>query len=117
MVGRQPALLATPLFRLVLNVASTRLILSADADTPEQAEGAGFVARRNVGLAQYVLATAQLESVLPANIRAKLIPFLEVGPPKAAESRSPEEVLDALLKSSQSIEMSLEQFNRKQAKD
>ncbi len=32
-------LLATTLFRLVLNVASTRLILSADADTPEQAEG------------------------------------------------------------------------------
>ncbi len=30
-------LLATTLFRLVLNVASTRLILSADADTPEQA--------------------------------------------------------------------------------
>jgi len=32
-------LLATTLFRLVLNVASTRLILSADAETPEQAEG------------------------------------------------------------------------------
>ncbi|UCD74458.1 MAG: flagellar biosynthesis protein FlhA [Phycisphaerales bacterium] len=32
-------LLATTLFRLVLNVASTRLILSADADTPEQAVG------------------------------------------------------------------------------
>ncbi|MHC5112899.1 MAG: flagellar biosynthesis protein FlhA [Planctomycetota bacterium] len=32
-------LLATTLFRLVLNVASTRLILSAEADTPEQAEG------------------------------------------------------------------------------
>jgi len=31
-------LLGTTLFRLVLNVASTRLILSADADTPEQAE-------------------------------------------------------------------------------
>lgn len=30
-------LLATTLFRLVLNVASTRLILSADADSPEQA--------------------------------------------------------------------------------
>jgi flagellar biosynthesis protein FlhA len=30
-------LLATTLFRLVLNVASTRLILSAEADTPEQA--------------------------------------------------------------------------------
>jgi len=37
-------LLATTLFRLVLNVASTRLILTADADTPEQAEGvAGHV--------------------------------------------------------------------------
>ncbi|MDY7107389.1 MAG: flagellar biosynthesis protein FlhA [Planctomycetota bacterium] len=37
-------LLATTLFRLVLNVASTRLILSADADTPEQAVGvAGHV--------------------------------------------------------------------------
>ena len=31
-------LLATTLFRLVLNVASTRLILSADADTPTEAE-------------------------------------------------------------------------------
>lgn len=30
-------LLATTLFRLVLNVASTRLILTADADSPEQA--------------------------------------------------------------------------------
>ena len=30
-------LLATTLFRLVLNVASTRLILSADAESPEQA--------------------------------------------------------------------------------
>jgi flagellar biosynthesis protein FlhA len=30
-------LLATTLFRLVLNIASTRLILSADADSPEQA--------------------------------------------------------------------------------
>ena len=30
-------LLATTLFRLVLNIASTRLILSADADTPEEA--------------------------------------------------------------------------------
>ena len=30
-------LLATTLFRLVLNVASTRLILTADADTPEAA--------------------------------------------------------------------------------
>jgi flagellar biosynthesis protein FlhA len=30
-------LLGTTLFRLVLNVASTRLILTADADTPEQA--------------------------------------------------------------------------------
>ncbi len=30
-------LLATTLFRLVLNVATTRLILSADADTPDQA--------------------------------------------------------------------------------
>src|SRR5690554_2463391 len=30
-------LLATTLFRLVLNVASTRLILSADAQTPEEA--------------------------------------------------------------------------------
>jgi flagellar biosynthesis protein FlhA len=37
-------LLATTLFRLVLNVASTRLILTADADTPEQAVGvAGHV--------------------------------------------------------------------------
>jgi flagellar biosynthesis protein FlhA len=37
-------LLGTTLFRLVLNVASTRLILSADADTPEQAEyAAGHV--------------------------------------------------------------------------
>jgi flagellar biosynthesis protein FlhA len=32
-------LLATTLFRLVLNVASTRLILTADAATPEQAMG------------------------------------------------------------------------------
>jgi len=32
-------LLATTLFRLVLNVASTRLILSADAETPEQVTG------------------------------------------------------------------------------
>lgn len=32
-------LLATTLFRLVLNVASTRLILSADASTPEEAAG------------------------------------------------------------------------------
>ncbi|MCA9298651.1 MAG: flagellar biosynthesis protein FlhA [Phycisphaerales bacterium] len=32
-------LLATTLFRLVLNVASTRLILSADANSPEQAIG------------------------------------------------------------------------------
>lgn len=31
-------LLATTLFRLVLNVASTRLILTADADSPEQAQ-------------------------------------------------------------------------------
>jgi flagellar biosynthesis protein FlhA len=31
-------LLGTTLFRLVLNVASTRLILNADADTPEQAQ-------------------------------------------------------------------------------
>ena len=31
-------LLGTTLFRLVLNVASTRLILSANADTPEQAQ-------------------------------------------------------------------------------
>jgi flagellar biosynthesis protein FlhA len=30
-------LLATTLFRLVLNVASTRLILTADAATPEEA--------------------------------------------------------------------------------
>ena len=30
-------LLATTLFRLVLNIASTRLILTADADTPEEA--------------------------------------------------------------------------------
>ncbi len=30
-------LLATTLFRLVLNVASTRLILSADATTPSEA--------------------------------------------------------------------------------
>ncbi len=30
-------LLATTLFRLVLNIASTRLILTADADSPEQA--------------------------------------------------------------------------------
>ena len=30
-------LLATTLFRLVLNIASTRLILSADAATPEEA--------------------------------------------------------------------------------
>jgi flagellar biosynthesis protein FlhA len=37
-------LLATTLFRLVLNVATTRLILSADADTPEQATAvAGLV--------------------------------------------------------------------------
>ena len=37
-------LLATTLFRLVLNVASTRLILSADAQSPEQAmEMAGHV--------------------------------------------------------------------------
>lgn len=37
-------LLATTLFRLVLNVASTRLILSADASTPEEAAGvAGHV--------------------------------------------------------------------------
>jgi flagellar biosynthesis protein FlhA len=37
-------LLATTLFRLVLNVASTRLILSADASTPDEAEGvAGYV--------------------------------------------------------------------------
>jgi flagellar biosynthesis protein FlhA len=37
-------LLATTLFRLVLNVASTRLILTADASTPEQAAGvAGHV--------------------------------------------------------------------------
>ena len=32
-------LLSTTLFRLVLNVASTRLILSADADSPAEAEG------------------------------------------------------------------------------
>src|SRR5690606_28552412 len=32
-------LLATTLFRLVLNVASTRLILTADAETPEEAVG------------------------------------------------------------------------------
>ncbi|MFO0856007.1 MAG: flagellar biosynthesis protein FlhA [Phycisphaerales bacterium] len=37
-------LLATTLFRLVLNVASTRLILTADASTPEEAAGvAGHV--------------------------------------------------------------------------
>jgi flagellar biosynthesis protein FlhA len=37
-------LLATTLFRLVLNVASTRLILTADADSPAEAEGvAGHV--------------------------------------------------------------------------
>jgi flagellar biosynthesis protein FlhA len=37
-------LLATTLFRLVLNVASTRLILTADADSPEQAtQVAGLV--------------------------------------------------------------------------
>ncbi|MBI1190842.1 MAG: flagellar biosynthesis protein FlhA [Tepidisphaera sp.] len=37
-------LLGTTLFRLVLNVASTRLILSADASTPEEAAGvAGHV--------------------------------------------------------------------------
>lgn len=37
-------LLATTLFRLVLNVATTRLILSADADSPEQATAvAGLV--------------------------------------------------------------------------
>ncbi|MCH8270972.1 MAG: FHIPEP family type III secretion protein, partial [Planctomycetes bacterium] len=37
-------LLATTLFRLVLNIASTRLILTADAATPEQAMGvAGHV--------------------------------------------------------------------------
>lgn len=37
-------LLATTLFRLVLNVASTRLILSADAETPDQATAAaGYV--------------------------------------------------------------------------
>nr|MCU0689162.1 flagellar biosynthesis protein FlhA [Phycisphaerales bacterium] len=37
-------LLATTLFRLVLNVASTRLILTADASTPEEAEAvAGHV--------------------------------------------------------------------------
>jgi flagellar biosynthesis protein FlhA len=37
-------LLGTTLFRLVLNVASTRLILGADAETPEQAEAvAGHV--------------------------------------------------------------------------
>jgi len=58
-----------------------------------------------------------LESVLPSSIRAKLIPFLEVEPPKSGGSRSPEEILNALLKSSQSIEMSLEQFNRHQAED
>ena len=51
------------------------------------------------------------------SIKTKLIPFLEVEPPKTTENRSPEEILDALLKSSQSIEMSLEQFNRRQAKD
>jgi flagellar biosynthesis protein FlhA len=33
-------LLATTLYRLVLNIASTRLILSADASTPEEAESA-----------------------------------------------------------------------------
>ncbi len=37
-------LLATTLFRLVLNIASTRLILSADADSPDQASAvAGHV--------------------------------------------------------------------------
>ncbi|MFW6058550.1 MAG: flagellar biosynthesis protein FlhA [Phycisphaeraceae bacterium] len=36
--GFPSLLLGTTLFRLVLNIATTRLILSADADTPEQAQ-------------------------------------------------------------------------------
>jgi hypothetical protein len=58
-----------------------------------------------------------LESVLPNRIKSKLIPFLEVEQSQpAAAGRSPEEILDALLRSSQSIEMSLERFNRHQSR-
>lgn len=52
-----------------------------------------------------------LESVLPPDIRARLWPFLEGGPTRGPATRPPNEILQELLRSNQSILLDLEQRN------
>jgi ATP:ADP antiporter, AAA family len=54
-----------------------------------------------------------LEGVLPADIRDRLWPFLDDGPPPRQLSRSREEILADLLRSNESIVMNLEELRRR----
>jgi hypothetical protein len=51
-----------------------------------------------------------LESVLPRDIRDRLLPFLEVGPESRPPNRSGDEILEDLLRSNQSILVNLEEL-------
>ncbi len=54
-----------------------------------------------------------LESVLPRDIWASLLPFLDDTRPAKPETRTSEAVLEDLLRSNQSIELNLEELRRK----
>jgi hypothetical protein len=53
-----------------------------------------------------------LETILPVHIRESLWPFLEPEPKKETVAKSREEILDELMKSNKSIEISLEQIRK-----
>jgi hypothetical protein len=58
-----------------------------------------------------------LETILPEEVRRSMWPFLEAGPVHTRDRRTREEVLDDLLRSNKSIQISLENLRQKRGKE